>query len=199
MPSNLNALIRYKQIDKCLRNKYVDCTIARMIEMCSEQLGEYRGVYKKVSERTIRDDIKTMRGDSLGFNAPITVSNGTYIYSEENFSIFNSSIDDMDLLKKILLMLIDEKDNISSSNLSVILNALSMKTGITLPIDKLGVVADDANVSEFKEMLNYKICHAISLDADDELYSRSTFDFKEEPKEEPTHLYSWKDIFGLFK
>ncbi|MCK5908126.1 MAG: hypothetical protein KAG37_11060 [Flavobacteriales bacterium] len=196
MPSNLNALIRYKQIDKCLRNKYVDCTIARMIEMCSEQLGEYRGVYKKVSERTIRDDIKTMRGDSLGFNAPITVSNGTYIYSEENFSIFNSSIDDMDLLKKILLMLIDEKDNISSSNLSVILNALSMKTGITLPVE---YVEEDAALEEFNKMIDANICYSISLDADDELYSRSTFDFKEEPKEEPTHLYSWKDIFGLFK
>ena len=94
MPSNLNALVRYKQIDKCLRNKFVNCTIERMQKMCSEQLGEYRGVYKLVSERTISDDIKTMSGDSLGFNAPIVMKDGVYNYNHDSFSIFNSSIND---------------------------------------------------------------------------------------------------------
>ena len=196
MPSNLNALIRYKQIDKCLRNKYVDCTIARMIEMCSAQLGGYRGVYKKVSERTIRDDIKTMRGDSLGFNAPIVVRNGAYSYGKEDFSIFNSSIDDIDLLKKVLLMLLEEKSNISNPKLDSILNILSMKTGITLPVED---VEESAEVEEFRGIIDSNICYSIGLKADDELYGGSTFSFSDESSEvDSSHLYSWKDIFKLF-
>lgn len=198
MPSNLNALLRYKQIDKCLRNKYVDCTIARMQEKCSEQLGEYRGVYKKVSERTIRDDIKTMRGDSLGFNAPIVVSKGTYSYREEGFSIFNSSIDDMDLLKKVLLILLEEENNISNPKLGGIINALSMKTGVTLPNHISITEESDSSIRDFKEMIDSKVCYSIGLEADDDMYGGSTFNFSDESSEPDTHLYSWKDILELF-
>lgn len=78
MPTNLNALIRYKQIDKCLHNRYVPCTIARLQEACSEALGEHRGIYRQISERTIRDDLRVMKSDMLGFNAPIVFKGGYY-------------------------------------------------------------------------------------------------------------------------
>lgn len=195
MPSNLNALIRYKQIDKCLRNKYVDCTIARMIDMCSIQLGEYRGVYKQVSERTIRDDIKTMRGDSLGFNAPITVSNGVYSYSDEHFSIFNSSIDDMDLLKKVLLMLLEEKSNISNPKLDSILYALSIKTGVTLPVEDID---KRARILNYSKNMNRNVSYSLRDEADDKLFGESTSISLEDSAEfDSSHLYSWEDILDI--
>ena len=197
MPSNLNALVRYKQIDKCLRNKFVNCTIEKMQKMCSEQLGEYRGVYKLVSERTIRDDIKTMRGDSLGFNAPIVVKHGVYNYSEDDFSIFNSSINDMDLLKKVMLILLEEKDNISNPDLDSILHTLSNKTGITLPKKD---VDEEKELKEFEEMMSSNICHSVSVEAFDDIYSSSNFgiDFhSNEDEESSSDLYLWKEILEL--
>ena len=196
MPSNLNALVRYKQIDKCLRNKYVNCTIEKMQKLCSEQLGEHRGVYKQVSERTIRDDIKTMRGDALGFNAPIVVKNGVYSYDDENFSIFKSSIDDMELLKDVMKILLEEKDKIENPKLKKVLSALSMKTGITLPTEL--VEEDESAVKEFEQLLDQKVCYSIGLDADDDLYNSISFGFfNKAPKKVKTSLYSWKDILEL--
>ena len=197
MPSNLNALVRYKQIDKCLRNKFVNCTIEKMQKMCSEQLGEHRGIYKLVSERTIRDDIKTMRGDSLGFNAPIVVKNGVYNYSKDGFSIFNSSINDMDLLKKVMLILLEEKNNISNPNLDSILTTLSHKTGITLPKKD---VDEEKELKEFEEMMSSNICHSVSVGTSDGLYGSSNFgiDFLSDENEEiSSGLYLWKEILEL--
>lgn len=125
MPTNLNALIRYKQIDQCLRSPYLNATIERLIEACSNQIAECRGVYKLVSERTIRDDIRIMRSDILGFNAPIIVNNGIYSYSDNNFSIFQQEIKQDDLLEKILIMLIDERPNIKNLRVDVHISALS--------------------------------------------------------------------------
>lgn len=52
MPTNLNALLRYKIIDECLTNLQLNCTIDVLIEKCSEKLSEVQGV-NSVSERTI--------------------------------------------------------------------------------------------------------------------------------------------------
>jgi len=50
MPTNLNALIRYKQIDKELRNPYLKSTIKSLQEACSKQLEEHRGIYKLIAD-----------------------------------------------------------------------------------------------------------------------------------------------------
>ena len=132
MPANLNALIRYKQIDLCLRNKFVNCTIERMQEKCSEQLAEHRGIYKLVSERTIREDLKTMRGSALGFNAPIVVKEGVYSYNDDSYSIFKTSIEDSSLLKMILELLLQEQDKIKNPNLNTVLKQLKNRLDIDL-------------------------------------------------------------------
>lgn len=89
MPTNLNALIRYKQIDKELSNPYLKTTIHSLQIACSNQLAEHRGVYKLVAERTIRDDIRVMRSSALGFNAQKMVTILTVIlnirYSIQNW------------------------------------------------------------------------------------------------------------------
>jgi len=111
MPTNLNALIRYKQIDACLKNPFANCTISHLQELCTQSMGEKRGIYKLVSERTIRDDIRVLKSDILGFNAPIVFEDGRYFYSDPDFSIFSIPLTEKDLLKEVLSMLLEERKN----------------------------------------------------------------------------------------
>ncbi|MEL6734137.1 MAG: WYL domain-containing protein, partial [Bacteroidota bacterium] len=100
MPTNRNALIRYKTIDKCLQNRYRKWTLEDLIEACSEALYEYEGIDKGVSRRTVQADIQMMRSDKLGYNAPIIVlEKKYYTYEEPNFSITNIPLSEQDLSK----------------------------------------------------------------------------------------------------
>lgn len=101
MPANKNALIRYKTIDRCLRNKYRKWTLNDLVDACSEALYEMEGIDKGVSARTIQGDIQMMRSDKLGYYAPIEVyDNKYYRYSDPEYSIRNTPIteDDYDLI-----------------------------------------------------------------------------------------------------
>lgn len=71
MPANKNALIRYKTIDNCLRNRYRRWTIDDLVEACSDALYDCEGISKGVSLRTVQNDLQIMRSDKLGYNAPI--------------------------------------------------------------------------------------------------------------------------------
>jgi hypothetical protein len=130
MPQNLNALIRYKQIDLCLRNPYLKATIEVLQRKCSEQLGEHRGVYKLVSERTIREDIRVMRSDALGFEAPILVKDGIYTYEDPNYSIFNTAVHDLDILTTLTKLLVKEKKHLNNPVLLEMIERLMELTGI---------------------------------------------------------------------
>lgn len=93
MPVNKNALIRYKTIDRCLRNKYRRWTLDDLVEACSDALYEMEGISRGVSVRTIQADIQIMRSDKLGYEAPIEVyENKFYRYADENYSISNSPL-----------------------------------------------------------------------------------------------------------
>ena len=88
MPVNKNALLRYKTIDNCLRNKYRRWTLEDLVDACSDALYEMEGICKGVSVRTIQADIQMMRSDKLGFNAPIEVYEHKYYrYADDNYSI----------------------------------------------------------------------------------------------------------------
>ncbi len=98
MPVNRNALIRYKTIDICLRNKYRRWTLEDLIEACSEALYEYEGIDKGISKRTTQMDIQMMRSEKLGYNAPIVVyDNKYYKYEDEEYSITNTPLSEQDL------------------------------------------------------------------------------------------------------
>lgn len=93
MPANKNALIRYKTIDRCLRNKYRRWTLDDLVEACSDALYEMEGITRGVSVRTVQADIQIMRSDKLGYEAPIEVyDNKFYRYADEDYSITNSSL-----------------------------------------------------------------------------------------------------------
>jgi len=124
MPSNLNALIRYKQIDKSLRNPYINCTIEHLREVCSNALKEFKGRENMVSERTIRDDIRVMRSEILDFNAPIVFEDGKYFYSENDYSIFNIPIKQLELLKDVFFTI---KDNVENNRKTKQLEELLVK------------------------------------------------------------------------
>ena len=100
MPVSKNALIRYKTIDRCLRNRYRRWTLDDLIEACSDALYEYEGRDEGVSRRTVQLDIQMMRSEKLGYNAPIkVVDNKYYIYEDPDYSITESPLSTQDIEK----------------------------------------------------------------------------------------------------
>lgn len=94
MPVNKNALIRYRTIDRCLRNKYRRWTLDDLVEACSDALYDMEGITRGVSVRTVQADIQVMRSDKLGYEAPIEVYDSKYYrYADEDYSISNSPLD----------------------------------------------------------------------------------------------------------
>ena len=97
MPANKNALIRYKTIDRCLRNKYRRWTLDDLVEACSDALYDMEGITKGVSMRTVQSDIQMMRSDKLGYNAPIEVyDNKFYRYEDPDYSINDNPLTEED-------------------------------------------------------------------------------------------------------
>lgn len=93
MPVNKNALIRYRTIDRCLRNKYRRWTLDDLVNACSDALYEMEGIMRGVSVRTVQADLQIMRSDKLGYEAPIEVYDGKYYrYADEDYSISNSQL-----------------------------------------------------------------------------------------------------------
>lgn len=98
MPVNKNALLRYKTIDNCLRNRARKWTLENLIDACSDALYEYTGKDEYISRRTIQLDLQKMRSDELGYNAPIVVKNKRYYtYEDPDYSITNIPLTENDL------------------------------------------------------------------------------------------------------
>lgn len=100
MPVNRNALVRYRTIDNCLRNRQRRWTLEDLIDACAQSLYEYEGIDKGVSRRSVQMDIQMMRSDKLGYNAPIIVlEKKYYTYEDPDYSITNIPLTDQDLGK----------------------------------------------------------------------------------------------------
>jgi hypothetical protein len=123
MPANKNALIRYKTIDRCLRNRYRRWTLDDLVDACSEALYDMEGITKGVCARTVQMDIQIMRSDKLGYNAPIVVYDKIYYkYADPDYSITEMplSMDDCRLIKEAITLL-DNKDNLDTAKAKIIL------------------------------------------------------------------------------
>lgn len=108
MPANKNALIRYKTIDNCLRNRYRRWKLDDLVDACCEALYEMEGIRKGVCARTVQMDIQIMRSDKLGYYAPIEVYDRVYYrYSDPNYSITQNplSTEDCELIKEAIRLL----------------------------------------------------------------------------------------------
>lgn len=100
MPTNLDALLRYHTIDKCLQNRFRKWTWEALAEKCTEALEEsgHRPNGKAtISKRTIQGDISVMRSSKLGYNAPIVAEDGCYFYKDKDYSIRNVSLRKKDI------------------------------------------------------------------------------------------------------
>jgi hypothetical protein len=71
MPANKNALIRYKTIDNCLRNRYRRWTIDDLMDACCDALYDMEG---------------------------IIYDNKYYRYSDPNYSIMNMPMSQNDYI-----------------------------------------------------------------------------------------------------
>jgi hydroxymethylpyrimidine pyrophosphatase-like HAD family hydrolase len=161
MPTNLNALLRYKVIDECLKNNQINCSIDLLIKRCSNALSESTGQLKSISERTIREDIRILRSDVLGFNAPIVFENGRYFYKDKNYSLFSKPINQLQVLKQVQELLIENFEKMDTNkNTLYLLAKLSEITGDALP---LKYKIKDSNIFEFK-IPNYKKTYIEELD-----------------------------------
>lgn len=113
MPANKNALIRYKTIDRCLRNRYRRWTLDDLVDACCDALLDMEGIQKGVCARTVQMDIQIMRSDKLGYNAPIVVYDKIYYtYADPDYSITEMplSMDDCKLIKEAITLLGDKDD-----------------------------------------------------------------------------------------
>jgi hypothetical protein len=100
MAVNKLALIRYKTIDDCLKNRFRKWTLEDIIEKVAHTLYELEGITSGVSKRTIQGDIQLMRSDKLGYNAPIVVQDKRfYAYSDSSYSITKAPINNADVNK----------------------------------------------------------------------------------------------------
>lgn len=123
MPANKNALIRYKTIDNCLRNRYRRWTLDDLVEACSDALYDMEGITKGVCTRTVQMDIQIMRSDKLGYNAPIEVYDRIYYrYADPDYSITEMplSIEDYKLIKKAIILLENKKDKNNEDAIQVL-------------------------------------------------------------------------------
>lgn len=108
MSLNKLALIRYKTIDECLKNRFRKWTLEDIIEKVASKLFEYEGITSGVSKRTVQADIQLMRSDKLGYKAPIIVSDRKYYsYSDASYSITKLPINtaDVEKMKEIVAVL----------------------------------------------------------------------------------------------
>lgn len=115
MPVNKNALMRYKIIDRCLRNRYRRWTIEDLVDAVSEALSDIEGIRKGVSLRTVQNDIQIMRSDKLGYNAPIEVYEQKYYrYADPDYSITELPLtaEDFKLITEAVDMLGEAEDKL---------------------------------------------------------------------------------------
>lgn len=130
MPANKNALIRYKTIDKCLRNRYRRWTIEDLVDACSDALYDMEGIAKGVSMRTVQGDIQIMRSDKLGYNAPIEVyDNKFYRYVDPEYSINENPLnaEDYALVEKAVCLIGEMPEDNTVKELKTVLSKLKGK------------------------------------------------------------------------
>ena len=134
MPANKNALIRYKTIDNCLRNRYRRWTLEDLVDACSDALYEMEGIRKGVSVRTVQGDIQIMRSDKLGYNAPIEVYDHKYYrYADKHYSIMNMPLsqNDYEVMQEAVDMLRQLEDFEQFSEISDMVSRLQDKLAIS--------------------------------------------------------------------
>jgi len=197
MPSNLNALIRYKTINSCLYGGRRRWSLDELIDRSSEALTEYRGRKSSVSERTIRDDIRVMRSEILGFNAPIRQKGGLYYYDDPYYSILSVSFTDSGLLKKILEMLIRIRPEVNHPELEILIEKLSGLASIKTS-GKFLEQTMDYRMQDFPDRAGSRLGSAVGPELPSGPVRRAGKMIEEEALQIPGGFaLCWGDVLGL--
>lgn len=103
MSTNKNAVIRYRELDKCLRNFQKRYYIEDLIEACSNAISDYTGLQTTISRRTIYNDLNFMQSEA-GWGAMgieiCAIEDGQrkyYRYSNPKFSIDNTPLTSLEI------------------------------------------------------------------------------------------------------
>ncbi|MGV6862161.1 MAG: helix-turn-helix transcriptional regulator [Putridiphycobacter sp.] len=106
-----NAQLRYRIIDRCIRNKYNPFPTKQDLRQACEEALYGEGIGANICDSTIEKDIFAMRMDH---DAPIKYSkiNKGYYYEDENYSIDNIPLseDDIEAIKFATKTLMQFKD-----------------------------------------------------------------------------------------
>ncbi len=99
MATNKHALIRYRVIDRCLRNVDEQWNWEALAQSCADEIEDIMDERVTISQRTIKGDLQNMRHDkALGYFAPIDYDRKekSYYYSKRGYSITESPINKSD-------------------------------------------------------------------------------------------------------
>ena len=110
MSTNKHALIRYRVIDKCLRQVDKAWNWKTLAEACSTEIEKVTNKPTTLSERTIKGDLQNMRvNKALGYYAPIEYDRAekSYYYSDRSYSITEAPLNrsDSNELKNVIGLL----------------------------------------------------------------------------------------------
>lgn len=142
MATNLHALIRYRTINKCLRDKDRNYNWKALAEACTEALlsSELSSSLKGkkndflISRRTIFKDIEHMKSGVLGYHAPIEYDHTVkgFYYTDSKFSIDHVPLkrEDMDDLNNAMLILKQFSGNAKLGGLQSVISQLEQTLNI---------------------------------------------------------------------
>jgi len=110
MATNKHAIIRYRVIDRCLRQPDRQWNWKSLAAACATELEKVTGKKTTLSERTIKGDLQNMRHDeALGYFAPIEYDRAekSYYYSNRSFNITEAPLNKSDSkeLKGVIALL----------------------------------------------------------------------------------------------
>lgn len=102
MATNKHASIRYQALDKCFSNFNRRFDINKLVEKCNEAIYNYSGILDGVKKRQVYDDINFMQSEQ-GWSIPLEKTKDGklvyYRYSDKNFSIRNSPLNEEEALQ----------------------------------------------------------------------------------------------------
>ena len=138
MSANKNAHLRYRILDRCLKDFSRMYGIDDLTDVVNESFLDLYDT--SISTRTIRKDLTDLQ-DRMSFNAPIKIYRNTdnfcyYRYTDPDFELFSDNIDDEDVEK--LIMLFDKFRGIPSMGwVEETITRLKTRKGLNSNADKV--------------------------------------------------------------
>lgn len=118
---NKDQLVRYKVLDRCLRNPVGCFGVTELIEQCNRALSFERATDIRISERTVREDLRDIQ-ERYGAVFDASHKDGhkkLYRYEDSNFSILPQIMPELPNEKKMLQQVLDalsEYENVPQYN-----------------------------------------------------------------------------------